>query len=100
MLSEISQPRVLRFGSFELSLASRELRKQGLRVKLQDQPLAVLCLLLEHPGEVVLREEIRLKIWPADTFVDFDVGVNNAIKKIRQALGDSADSPRFIETIP
>jgi TolB-like protein/DNA-binding winged helix-turn-helix (wHTH) protein/Tfp pilus assembly protein PilF len=100
MILEISQPRVLRFGSFEVSLASRELRKQGMRVKLQDQPLAVLCLLLEHPGEVVQREEIRQKIWQTDTFVDFDVGINNAIKKIRQALGDSAESPQFIETIP
>ncbi len=100
MATGISQVRVVRFGSFELALGSRELRKQGLRIKLQDQPLAVLCLLLEHPGEVVPREEIRQKVWAADTFVDFDVGVNNAVKKLRQALGDSADAPRYIETIP
>ncbi len=100
MPTEISNSRVLRFGAFELALPSGELRKQGLRVKLQDQPLAVLRLLLEHPGAVVPREEIRQRIWPADTFVDFDVGVNNAVKKIRQALGDSAETPRFVETIP
>jgi TolB-like protein/Tfp pilus assembly protein PilF len=90
----------VRFGVFEVDLAGRELRKRGVRVKLQDQPFQVLQILLRHPGDVVTREELREKIWPADTFVDFDQGLNNAIKRLRDALGDSAETPRFIETIP
>jgi TolB-like protein/DNA-binding winged helix-turn-helix (wHTH) protein/Flp pilus assembly protein TadD len=89
----------LRFGVFELDLRAGELRKHGLRVRLQEQPLQVLAKLLEHPGEVVTREELQKKLWPADTFVDFDHGLNKTINKIRDALGDSADSPRFVETV-
>src|SRR5271167_2011491 len=89
----------LRFGVFELDLRAGELRKHGLRVRLQEQPFQVLATLLEHPGEVVTREELQKKLWPADTFVDFDHGLNKAINKIREALGDSAESPRFVETI-
>src|SRR5712671_4490432 len=89
----------LRFGVFELDLRAGELRKQGLRVRLQEQPFQVLAMLLEHPGEVVTREEVQKTLWPADTFVDFDHGVNKAINKIREALGDSAQSPRFVETV-
>jgi TolB-like protein/DNA-binding winged helix-turn-helix (wHTH) protein/Flp pilus assembly protein TadD len=89
----------LRFGVFELDLRAGELRKHGLRVRLQEQPLQVLVVLLDHPGEVVTREELQRKIWPADTFVDFDHGLNKAINKIREALGDSAESPRFVETV-
>jgi TolB-like protein/DNA-binding winged helix-turn-helix (wHTH) protein/Flp pilus assembly protein TadD len=89
----------LRFGVFELDLRAGELRKHGLRVRLQEQPLQVLAMLLEHPGEVVTREELQKKLWPADTFVDFDHGLNKAISKIREALGDSAESPRFVETV-
>ena len=100
MAIETQSPVVLRFGTFELDLRSGELRKQGLRVKLQEQPFRVLSVLLRHPGEVVNREELRSQIWPADTFVDFDNGLNTAINKLREALGDSADSPRFIETLP
>jgi len=89
----------LRFGVFEVDLRAGELHKHGLRVRLQEQPLQVLTMLLEHPGEVVTREELQKKLWPADTFVDFDHGLNKAINKIRDALGDSAESPRFVETI-
>src|SRR5271163_4167031 len=89
----------LRFGVFEVDLRAGELHKHGLRVRLQEQPLQVLTMLLEHPGEVVTREELQKKLWPADTFVDFDHGLNKAINKIRDVLGDSAESPRFVETI-
>ena len=89
----------LRFGVFELDLRAGELRKHGLRVRLQEQPFQVLAMLLEHPGEVVTREEVQKTLWPADTFVDFDHGLNKAINKIREALGDSAQSPRFVETV-
>jgi DNA-binding winged helix-turn-helix (wHTH) protein/tetratricopeptide (TPR) repeat protein len=88
------------FGRFEADLEQRVLTRAGLRVKLQDQPFQVLALLLERPGELVTREEIRQKLWSANTFVEFDDGLNTAIKKIRTALGDSADNPRFIETVP
>ncbi|HKM49381.1 MAG TPA: winged helix-turn-helix domain-containing protein [Terriglobales bacterium] len=90
----------LRFSSFELDLRARELRKHGLRIKLQDQPFQILALLLERPGEVVTREELRDRLWPADTFVDFDHSLNSAVKKLRQALNDDPDVPRFIETLP
>jgi TolB-like protein/DNA-binding winged helix-turn-helix (wHTH) protein/Flp pilus assembly protein TadD len=89
----------LRFGVFELDLRAGELRKHGLRVRLQEQPFQILAMLLEHRGEVVTREELQAKLWPADTFVDFDHGLNKAISKIREALGDSAESPRFVETV-
>src|SRR6267154_2044201 len=91
---------ILRFGVFEVDVRSGELRKQGVRVKLQEQPFQVLTVLLQCPGEVVTREELRNQNWPADTFVDFDNSLNTAINKLREALGDSADSPRFIETLP
>src|ERR1700689_1165307 len=87
------------FGTFELDLRAGELRKHGLRVRLQEQPFQVLAMLLEHPGEIVTREELQKKIWPADIFVDFDHGLNKAINKVRDALGDSAESPRFVETV-
>ena len=89
----------LRFGAFELDLRAGELRKHGLRIRLQEQPLQVLAMLLEHPSEVVTREELQKRLWPADTFVDFDHGLNKAISKIREALGDSAESPRYVETV-
>jgi len=91
--------RRLRFGVFEVDLRAGELRKHGLQVRLQEQPFEVLVMLLEHPGEVVTREELQKRLWPADTFVDFDHGLNKAINKIREALGDSAESPRFVETV-
>jgi TolB-like protein/DNA-binding winged helix-turn-helix (wHTH) protein len=89
-----------RFGVFELDSRAGELRKQGVRIRLQDQPLQVLQILLEQPGEIVSREELQRRVWPPDTFVDFDHGLHNAIKKLREALGDSAETPRYIETIP
>jgi len=91
---------VLRFGSFEIDVASGELRRDGRRVKLQEQPFQVLLHLVQRPGQVVTREELQQGVWCADTFVDFDHGVNTAIKKIRLALGDSAENPQFIETLP
>jgi DNA-binding winged helix-turn-helix (wHTH) protein len=94
-----SARRILRFGVFEADLASGELRRSGIRIRLQDQPFQLLTLLLERPQEVVSREEIRAKLWPADTFVDFDHSLNTAIAKIRDALGDSASSSRYIETL-
>jgi TolB-like protein/DNA-binding winged helix-turn-helix (wHTH) protein/Tfp pilus assembly protein PilF len=89
----------LRFGVFELDLRAGELRKHGLQVRLQEQPFQVLAMLLEHSGELVTREELQKKLWAADTFVDFDHGLNKAISKIREALSDSAESPRFVETV-
>src|SRR5215831_4793918 len=94
-----SRRTLLRFGVFEADLTSGELRKDGTKIRLQEQPFQILAMLLEHPGEVVTREELRNKLWPADTFVDFDHGLNKAINKLREALGDSADNPRFIETL-
>jgi len=91
--------RVARFGVFELDLSAGELRKSGVRLRLQGQPFLVLALLLERAGEVVTREELRQKLWPSDTFVDFDHSLNTAINKVREALGDSASSPRYIETL-
>src|SRR5438876_441903 len=91
--------RAIQFGIFEVDLRSGELRKRGVKVKLQEQPLQILGILLEKPGEVVTREELRQRIWPADTFVDFDHGLNNAIRRLREALGDSAETPRYIETL-
>jgi TolB-like protein/DNA-binding winged helix-turn-helix (wHTH) protein/Flp pilus assembly protein TadD len=93
-------PRMLRFATFEVDLRARELRKNGLKLKLHGQPFEVLAMLLERPGEVVNREQLRERLWPTDTFVDFDHGVNTAINRLREALGDSADNPRFIETLP
>jgi DNA-binding winged helix-turn-helix (wHTH) protein/Tfp pilus assembly protein PilF len=89
-----------RFGAFEVDPRSGELYKHGIRLKLQDQPFQILALLLEHPGDVVTREELRHKLWPADTFVDFDTGLNSAIKKLRDVLADSAEEPRYVETLP
>src|SRR5436305_1282896 len=90
----------IRFGIFEVDLQAGELRRQGLKIKLQKQPFQVLTMLLERPGEVVTREEIQKQLWPADTFVDFEPGLNRAMNKLRDALADDADSPRFIETLP
>ncbi|MCH8947330.1 MAG: winged helix-turn-helix domain-containing protein [Acidobacteria bacterium] len=95
-----SASQVVRFGVFEVDLQAAELRKNGVKVKLQEQPFQILNLLLERPGKVVTREEIQKKLWPADTFVDFEHSLNAAVKRLREALGDSADNPRFVETLP
>ena len=91
---------VLRLDEFEIDLRSGELRKHGRRIRLQDQPFQVLRVLAENPGEIVTREELKQKLWAAETFGDFDNGLNTAIKKVRDALGDSAERPRYIETVP
>jgi TolB-like protein/DNA-binding winged helix-turn-helix (wHTH) protein/Tfp pilus assembly protein PilF len=100
MALETRSSGILRFATFEVDLRAGELRKQGVRIKLQEQPFHVLAVLLRRPGEVVTREELRNQNWPPDTFVDFDNSLNTAINKLREALGDSADNPRFIETLP
>jgi len=92
--------RYVRFGSFEVDLKLRELRMDGRKVKLQDQPYRILAILLEQPGELVTREELRRRLWPAGTFVDFEHSVNTAVKKLRQALGDDPENPHYIETSP
>ena len=97
---EQSPRRVVRFGVFEVDLHAGELFKQGIKIRIQQQPFRVLALLLEHPGEVVTREDLRQAIWPAGTFVEFDVGLDAAIHKLRSALGDSAENPRLVETLP
>jgi DNA-binding winged helix-turn-helix (wHTH) protein len=89
----------VQFGVFELDLQKAELRRQGVRVKLQEQSLKALQVLLEHPGQIVSREQLRTHIWPADTFVEFDQSLYSAMARLRDALGDSSDSPRFIETV-
>jgi DNA-binding winged helix-turn-helix (wHTH) protein len=94
-----SESRLLRFGVFEVDLAAGELRKNGARIRLQEQPFQVLAALLQNAGQVVTRENLRETIWPADTFVDFDHSLNTAVNKIRESLGDSASSPRFVETL-
>ena len=90
----------VRFGPFELDRDAEELRKNGIKIRLQEQPLQILEILLQHPGKVIAREELREKTWPSDTFVDFDHGINNAIKRLREALGDNTETPRYIETLP
>src|SRR5438874_8785247 len=92
-------PGVIRFGVFEVDRRSGELRRSGLRLKLPEQSFQILAMLLTRAGEVVTREEIRLKLWPNDTIVEFDQSINAAIKRLRQALNDSADNPRYIETL-
>jgi Tol biopolymer transport system component/DNA-binding winged helix-turn-helix (wHTH) protein len=99
MSEQIQLPTVLRFGIFEIDIRAGELRRSGVKLKLQEQPFQVLCALLEHPGEVVTREDLRSRLWPVDTFVDFDHGLNAAIKRLRDVLGDSAENPRFVETV-
>src|SRR5579863_6034652 len=91
---------VVRFGTYEVSLQSGEVRKAGLRIRVQQQPMKLLEILLEHPGEVVTREQLRGRVWPNESFGDFDQALNIAIGKLRSALGDSAENPRFIETLP
>src|ERR1700756_2742450 len=98
-MSVNSSSSIIRFGTFELELQTGELRHAGQKVKLQEQPFQVLAALLENPGKIVTREELRSKLWPEDTFVDFDHSLNAAIKRLRDALGESADAPVYIETL-
>ena len=92
--------RVIRFGVFEVDLRSAELRKQGVRIRLPGQSFQVLEALLLRPGELVTREELKQKLWPSDSFGDFEHGINAAVNRVRDALGDSSDNPRFVETLP
>jgi TolB-like protein/tetratricopeptide (TPR) repeat protein len=96
---ERRSPSLRKFGSFEVDLRARELRKGGIRIRLQDQPFEILAVMLERPGDVVTREELRQRLWPAGTFVDFEHSLNAAVKRLRAALGDDADNPRFVETL-
>src|SRR5690348_7992706 len=98
--SDSPPPRLIRFGIFEADLNAGELRKGGSRIRLQEQPFQILAMLLERPGQIITREELRSRLWPGDTFVDFEHGVNSGVARLREALGDSADSPRYIETLP
>src|SRR5215468_11888519 len=99
MPAPASSPNLVQFGVFELDLQNAELRKGGVKVKLQEQPLKILQILLENPGQVVGREALQKRVWPANTFVEFDQGLYSAMARLRDALGDSSDSPRFIETV-
>ena len=92
-------PKIIRFGAFEVDLAAAELRKQGLKLRLQEQPFQVLAALLENPGEVVTREDLIARLWPDGTVVDFDRGLNAAVTRLRQVLSDSAETPRYVETV-
>src|SRR5579863_1843994 len=92
--------RIVRFAVFEFDIETGELRKHGLRIKLQGQPISVLAMLIQHAGEAVTREELQKRLWPVDTYVDFEHSLNAAIKRLRAALGDSADAPRYVETLP
>ena len=96
----VGEKQTLRFGPFALDLQCGQLRKHGVGLKLQGQPIQVLEILLEKPGQLVTRDEIRQRLWTSDTFVDFDHSLNSAVKKLRQTLGDEADTPRYIETLP
>ena len=100
VLEQVPNSQVVLFGTFEVDLRLGELRKNGIRVKLTGQPFQILVILLEHPGDLVTREQLQRRLWPADTFVDFDRGLNAAINRVREALGDSAENPRFVETLP
>ena len=91
---------MVRFGLFELDLRAAQLTRNGTKIRLPQQPLQLLSVLIESPGEIVTREQLRQRLWPSDVFIDFDHGLNKSIQKLRDALGDSADSPRYIETIP
>src|SRR6201987_2682780 len=95
-----TRSRIVRFGTFEANLNTRERRKGGVRIKLHGQPFEILVMLLERPGKLVTREDLQQRLWPTDTFVDFDHGVNTAINRLRETLGDSAENPRFVETVP
>src|SRR5678816_3558506 len=99
MDAQTHSPRALRFGVFEFDLCSGELRKQGRKIRLEGQPVLVLIKLLDRPGELITREELQKELWPSDTFVNFEQSLNAAVKRLRQALGDSPVNPRFVETL-
>ena len=94
-----STTRLIRFGVFEADLVTGELRRNGTKIRVQEQPFQVLAVLLERPGELVTRDELQKRLWPADTFVDFDHSLNTAVNKLREALADTAANPRFVQTV-
>src|SRR6267154_3365767 len=98
-MESTSSARRVRFGRFDIDEKTGELRKDGTKIRLQEQPLQILQILLEHPGELVARDELRKRVWPTDTFVDFDHGINNAVKRLREVLADSAENAKFVETV-
>jgi DNA-binding winged helix-turn-helix (wHTH) protein len=100
MADLVSSDQVIRFGVFEFDIAAGELRKRGVRLNVQGLPLQILAILAAKPGTVVAREELRNRLWPADTFVDFDHSIRNAVARLRETLDDSAETPRYIETLP
>jgi len=100
MPHQVGTSQVIRFATFEVDLQAQELHKAGLRLKLSGQPFQVLAILLEQPGAVVTREELQKRLWPDNTFVDYELGLKKAINRLRDVLGDSAENPRFIETLP
>src|SRR5215469_11794108 len=100
MPNQVGTSQVIQFATFEVDLQAQELRKAGLRLKLTGQPFQVLAILLEQPGTVVTRVELQKRLWPDNTFVDYELGLKKAINRLREVLGDSAENPRFIETIP
>src|SRR5450759_2134358 len=100
MANLVESTHIVRFGDFELDLRSGELRSNGQHIVLQEKPFQILTALLERPGEMVSREELSKRLWPAGTFVDFNLGLNKAVNRLREALDDSAEQPRFIETFP
>src|SRR6185436_6947852 len=93
-------PHRLRFGVFEIDRRTGEVRREGVRIKIAVQPFQILSTLVDRPGELVTREELRQRLWPADTFVDFEHSLNSAVRRLREALSDSADSPKYVETLP
>src|SRR5438552_3610262 len=99
MAQAIADLAVARFGVFEVDFTSGELRKRGIKIPIQAQPLEILRMLIERAGEVVTRRELRERLWPADTFVDFEHSLNSSVRMLRRALGDSSDNPRFVETL-
>ena len=100
MAAEFENPQNWRFGAFEVEGRTAELRRNGVAIRLQEQPSQLLLYLLQHAGEIVTREDLRAQLWPADTFVDFDHALNTAVMKLREALGDSSEKPLYIQTLP
>src|SRR5690349_13709858 len=98
-MQPVGSPNIIGFGVFELDVRAGELRKRGVKIKLQNQPVQILTALLQHPGEVVTREELQKRLWPTGTFVDVDHSLSSSINKVREVVGDTADNPRFIETV-
>src|SRR5437016_5417889 len=99
-MEAVSEKRFAKFGPYEADLHTGELRKHGIRLRLQEQPFQVLAMLLSHPGDLVTREQLQKRLWAGDTFVDFDHGLNTAINKLREVLSDSSAPPKYIETLP